>query len=453
MSDDTFWPSSPSSVYSLGLDFEQSQHKQEIRDAREAELSGEQIKAEAEQRRIKRVKLGLESPGPNDKVASMSRRKYVASPTAEEAGPGSSTPTPRVCCAVGQQNKQVGSSLNMSPRLTIDRNFLPLGLLDSQATSQQVIDALISARDPEHERTIFDDITSQDVLSQLEHRQQPPVYVELMLKTTDDVSQEFETCVRCTQAEAERDEARAERDQAFVELNSMLRVYKETDYEDREVKNLILEVAIRIGGGINFVRMKGRGKGILELECYGIIIWRKCKVEIVVVEIGVTVGTEDGGERSGGGCLRELVGGSRSGGGGASATGCTSKKAAIFMALTKAEGPCNIHLMPFCFWRSRDLQADWIFSSLSENDGRAGIQRVAVKSTNAQVSKTRARAISENESTQNFPELWGQRKGQKGVNVLEVADFDGPSGGNGHERKPGNRKFRPIVQIHTIWAQ
>ena len=95
MSDDTFYPSSPSTVYSLPLDYEQSQHKQEIRDAREAELSKEQLQAEAEQRRIKRVKRGFESPGPNDKTASTSRRKHVASPTAEAAGPGNFAPTPR----------------------------------------------------------------------------------------------------------------------------------------------------------------------------------------------------------------------------------------------------------------------------------------------------------------------------------------------------------------------
>ncbi|KAJ7207217.1 hypothetical protein GGX14DRAFT_396627 [Mycena pura] len=66
----------------LGSGFQQSRHKQEIGDAREAELSKDRASG-AEQRRIKLVKLEFESREPNDKMASMSGRKRVASPTAE----------------------------------------------------------------------------------------------------------------------------------------------------------------------------------------------------------------------------------------------------------------------------------------------------------------------------------------------------------------------------------
>ncbi|KAJ7200375.1 hypothetical protein GGX14DRAFT_400720 [Mycena pura] len=66
----------------LGSGFQQSRHKQEIGDAREAELSKDRASG-AEQRRIKLVKLEFESREPNDKMASMSGRKRVASPMAE----------------------------------------------------------------------------------------------------------------------------------------------------------------------------------------------------------------------------------------------------------------------------------------------------------------------------------------------------------------------------------
>jgi hypothetical protein len=68
--DDCFLPSSSGSIYSLGLDYEQSQHKQEIRDAREAKMSAEELEYGAQQRCLKCIKLGLESP--NDKEEEFS---------------------------------------------------------------------------------------------------------------------------------------------------------------------------------------------------------------------------------------------------------------------------------------------------------------------------------------------------------------------------------------------
>ncbi|KAJ7201964.1 hypothetical protein B0H12DRAFT_1080899 [Mycena haematopus] len=96
--------------------------------------------------------------------------------------------------------------------------FLPKGSLDSQSTSQEAIDALIAAR-------IRDDTTSQDFLDQLDYRRQPVLYND------DDISEELDDYealhARCTQAEAERDEARGERNQALAELSSVQRAYDE----------------------------------------------------------------------------------------------------------------------------------------------------------------------------------------------------------------------------------
>jgi hypothetical protein len=97
MSDDCFFlPSSPGTIYSLGLDYEQSQHKQEIRDAREAEMSAEELEYRAEQRRLKRIKQGLESPNDKEEEFSPSFRS-VWSPQAEVSEKGSPSParTPR----------------------------------------------------------------------------------------------------------------------------------------------------------------------------------------------------------------------------------------------------------------------------------------------------------------------------------------------------------------------
>ncbi|KAJ7748193.1 hypothetical protein DFH07DRAFT_775813 [Mycena maculata] len=86
MSDDSYFPSSPSSIYSLGLDYEQSQHKQEIRNKREAEYSPEERAAMAEQRRLKRVKLGFESPNykREDSTSPITLAALEGDETAEE---------------------------------------------------------------------------------------------------------------------------------------------------------------------------------------------------------------------------------------------------------------------------------------------------------------------------------------------------------------------------------
>lgn len=62
MDDDTFFPSSPSTVYSMALDYEQSQHAQEVGEAREAQMSMDELEAATEQRHLKRMKRGYESP-------------------------------------------------------------------------------------------------------------------------------------------------------------------------------------------------------------------------------------------------------------------------------------------------------------------------------------------------------------------------------------------------------
>jgi hypothetical protein len=94
MSDQTYMPSSPSSVYSLGLDYEQSQHKQELRDAREADMSPEEWQAAAEQRRLKRVKLGIESPNEYQREVFSSPFKQVLSPALKVAVERSRSPSP-----------------------------------------------------------------------------------------------------------------------------------------------------------------------------------------------------------------------------------------------------------------------------------------------------------------------------------------------------------------------
>ncbi|KAJ7217495.1 hypothetical protein B0H12DRAFT_1078798 [Mycena haematopus] len=176
MSDDTFCPSSPTTEYSQYF-HEQSQHKQEIRDARRAEMTTEECESELAERRSlrKRVKLDHER---------------AESPRASA----------------------VQSAVKTSSA------FLLKGSLDSQSTSQEAIDALIAAR-------IRDDTTSQDFLDQLDYRRQPVLY------NNDDISEELDDYealhARCTQAEAKRDEARGERNQALAELSSVQRAYDE----------------------------------------------------------------------------------------------------------------------------------------------------------------------------------------------------------------------------------
>ncbi|KAJ7260844.1 hypothetical protein B0H12DRAFT_1231609 [Mycena haematopus] len=206
MSDDSFFPSSPSTVYSLGLEFEQSQHKQEIRDALEAGMTTEERESAAEYRRKKRVRLGFESPNYKKGDSSPSR---ISSPTA----PQSPTRTPRASAV--KSGEKTSSA------------FLPHGLLDSQATSQQAVDALAAFLDRERDATTHD-ITSQDVLSQLDYRRQPVIY-------DGEPSQELEGYealhTRCIQAEMERDEALAELNGLRSAYNDVVRVQSRVEGE------------------------------------------------------------------------------------------------------------------------------------------------------------------------------------------------------------------------------
>ena len=66
---------------------------------------------------------------------------------------------------------------------TVDRKFKWHGQLDSQATSQEAIDALIIAERDHREcmagEAATDDITSQDFIDQLDYGRQPVVYGKL----------------------------------------------------------------------------------------------------------------------------------------------------------------------------------------------------------------------------------------------------------------------------------
>ncbi|KAJ7884896.1 hypothetical protein B0H13DRAFT_2045362, partial [Mycena leptocephala] len=206
MSDQTYMPSSPSSVYSLGLDYEQSQHKQEIRDVREADMSPEERQAAAEQRRLKRVKLGIESPNEYQREVFSPPFNHALSPTLNAAVERSRSlsPTPRWASVKSTQKTR--------------RHFEPQGLLDSQATSQEAVDALITVqmRNQEHNTGIAD-MTSQDVLDQLDYRRQPVVYDHGISEEPED----YEALrTRCFQAESERDTA-------LMELTSARSAYQE----------------------------------------------------------------------------------------------------------------------------------------------------------------------------------------------------------------------------------
>ncbi|KAF8135317.1 hypothetical protein K438DRAFT_1997359 [Mycena galopus ATCC 62051] len=180
MSDDSFrhLPSSPSTAYSSGLEYEQSQHKQETRDAQDSAMSQEEAISADSYRLTHRLKRGLESPTDYD-----SKRK---SPSAESAreGLGSPSRTPR-------------------PFEITSRAFLPNGPLDSQATSQEAVDALIT----NHR---YANITSQDYIEQLDYRRKPVVLGDADEDVFEDNANHVELCLRCAQAEAERDEALAE---------------------------------------------------------------------------------------------------------------------------------------------------------------------------------------------------------------------------------------------------
>ncbi|KAK6997041.1 hypothetical protein R3P38DRAFT_3069418 [Favolaschia claudopus] len=194
MSDDSFIPSSPSTAFSLALDWEQSQHKQEAREAREAELTPQEREEEAEERRRKRVRFNGESPRPGDSSPLLRKRRRFIEKSLGWSSP-SQTPRPSAL-----QSTEKTSSY-----------YLPLGYLDSQADSQDVVNALIANQPQGHSpemhtppRRVYD-FTSQDVLDQLDHRLQPPVYDD------DDLSQELdlnlELRAQLLQAEEERDTA------------------------------------------------------------------------------------------------------------------------------------------------------------------------------------------------------------------------------------------------------
>jgi hypothetical protein len=99
MSDQMYMPFSPSSVYSHGLNYEQSQHKQEIHDVREADMSPEEQQAAAEQCCLKRVKLGIELSNEHQREVLSPPFKHALSPALKVAVARSRrlSPTPCIC--------------------------------------------------------------------------------------------------------------------------------------------------------------------------------------------------------------------------------------------------------------------------------------------------------------------------------------------------------------------
>ncbi|KAF8149298.1 hypothetical protein K438DRAFT_1779364 [Mycena galopus ATCC 62051] len=196
MSDDIFLlPSSPSTVYSTGLEYEQSQHKQEARDEQEAQRTPQECESADAYRLAKRRKLGYES------LTDFTTEETSCSPGHKENLSPTTTLRPSAAKSLAKTNKQ----------------YLPCGLMDSQATSQEAIDALIAAGNQQYRKPdlAWDDITSQDVLDQLPYRRQPVVYTADNIPKDDDfeASQEItgeDFCLRCSQAEKERDGALAE---------------------------------------------------------------------------------------------------------------------------------------------------------------------------------------------------------------------------------------------------
>ncbi|KAJ7744486.1 hypothetical protein DFH07DRAFT_777056 [Mycena maculata] len=116
MSDDTYHqPTSPaSSVYSLHLDYEMSQQDQEIREAREAEMTTEELEAAARVRHLKRVRKGY-SP--------------ASSPIKQEDSlPRSDSPPPR--------------STALAAHITVGQWFESGDFLDSQTGDGTYVDNL-----------------------------------------------------------------------------------------------------------------------------------------------------------------------------------------------------------------------------------------------------------------------------------------------------------------------
>ncbi|KAF8179755.1 hypothetical protein K438DRAFT_1768786 [Mycena galopus ATCC 62051] len=151
-SDDTFLlPSSPSTVYSAGLEYEQSQHKHEVRDEQEAQRTPQECESADAYRLAKRRKLDYEfaTEFASDKSPSSPGQKENLSPT--------TTPRPYAAKSLDKTNR--------------------CGLLDSQDTSQDAIYALIAAGNREP-GLAWDDITSQDVLKHLPYRRQPYILLD-----------------------------------------------------------------------------------------------------------------------------------------------------------------------------------------------------------------------------------------------------------------------------------
>ncbi|KAK6981457.1 hypothetical protein R3P38DRAFT_3114250 [Favolaschia claudopus] len=187
--DDDYLPSSPTS---LALDYEQSQHKQPIRDEYEAEMSPQDLAEYREWCRRKRVKRGYEN-AQDDDYPLCQRRRLEGYQEIKPEPVSSPVRTPRPSAVASNEKTR--------------RDFEPGGFLNSQTTSQDAIDHLVGQQEPSQQplSSGFDyGITSQDVLSQLDHRQQRVVY-------DGEPSPEPETYeqlrTRCVRLEAERDEA------------------------------------------------------------------------------------------------------------------------------------------------------------------------------------------------------------------------------------------------------
>ncbi|KAK7044344.1 hypothetical protein R3P38DRAFT_2878263, partial [Favolaschia claudopus] len=159
--DDDYLPSSPAS---LALDYEQSQHKQPIRDAYEAEMSPQDLAEYREWCRRKRVKRGYENAQDGDYPLCQRRRLEGYQETKPEPV-SSPVRAPRPSAVASDEKTR--------------RDFEPGGFLNSQTTSQDAIDHLIGQQESQQEPlsgSLDYGITSQDVLSQLDYRRQRVVY-------------------------------------------------------------------------------------------------------------------------------------------------------------------------------------------------------------------------------------------------------------------------------------
>lgn len=138
MSDDTYHDSAPSfsspiaspnRTTSPGLDYEQSQHKQPARDAREAAMSAEELAEAARSRDLKRTRLYYEYYGELPVKNESSSPPSIPRSTAVEANHIMRYATPFKICLY---------SCNFSGL------FAPGAILDSQTGSQAYINSLLS---------------------------------------------------------------------------------------------------------------------------------------------------------------------------------------------------------------------------------------------------------------------------------------------------------------------